>query len=251
MMYFTDDCQKPIPVSNHFQWVEVKKVKIEESGEKLLSLNLIPEKFITRPQYFIQGIEGALPECFIRESAYDKLLEAAKKLPERYRFLIYDAWRPEKVQAVLYQRLKDEVGKKFPGKNEKEIHRLVEEYVAFPSNNRESPSPHLTGGAVDLTIIDDEGKKLEMGTEFDDTREEAHSDYYEKEKIKRELTEKEKSILQNRRLLYHSLVHVGFMNYPYEWWHYDFGNQSWAYIANKKSAFYGVASPEFRWKHKY
>jgi zinc D-Ala-D-Ala dipeptidase len=248
-MNLADYSKKLIPVSNNFRWEGAKKVKIEESGEKLLSLNLIPEKFIARPQYFIQGIKGALPECYIREGAYDKLLEAAEKLPKGYKFLIYDAWRPEKVQNALYKKFQKEMIRRCPAKNEKEINSLVEEYVAFPSHKKKSPSPHLTGGAVDLTIIDDKGKKLEMGTEFDDTREETHSDYYERVLKKRELTEQEKEILQNRRLLYHTLILAGFTNYPCEWWHYDFGNQVWAYISNQKIAFYGVSSPNLRWKY--
>lgn len=68
-MYFTDDYRKPIPVSNHFQWVEVKKVKIEESGEKLLSLNLIPEKFIKRKSDITESkiIVSYLSSCRVYE----------------------------------------------------------------------------------------------------------------------------------------------------------------------------------------
>lgn len=250
-MDLKNHCEKPIPLVSHFNWEDAKKVLIRESGEKLVAVSMIPERILVRPQYFIQGIEGALPECYIRESAYDKLLKAAECLPKGHKFLIYDAWRPERVQKVLYHKLRDEIIKKIPAGNEEEISRLVEEYVALPSDNRKSPSPHLTGGAVDLTIITEKGKKLEMGTEFDETREEAHSDYFERIGQKRELTEKEKELLENRRLLYNTLTRSGFTNYPCEWWHFDFGNQVWAYLSNLKSAFYGVSFPELRWKHDF
>jgi zinc D-Ala-D-Ala dipeptidase len=244
-------CENPIPFVNHFSWENTKKVCIRESGEKLVAVSMIPERIIVRPQYFIQGIEGALPECYIRESAYDKLLKATQSLPKGYKFLIYDAWRPQRVQNALYHKLRDEIIKKVPARNEEEISCLVEKYVALPSDNHKSPSPHLTGGSVDLTIINEKGKELEMGTKFDETKEEAHSDYFERIAQKRELTEKEKEILENRRLLYHTLICAGFTNYPCEWWHYDFGNQVWAYLSNLKSAFYGVSFPELRWKHDF
>ncbi len=243
--------EKPIPLVDHFNWEDAKKVRIQESGEKLVASSMMPERILVRPQYFIQGIEGALPECYIREGAYDRLLQSAGGLPRGYRFLIYDAWRSEKVQKVLYHKLHEEIIKKIPVRDEEEISHLVEKYVALPSDNRKSPSPHLTGGAIDLTIINAKGKKLEMGTEFDETKEEAHTDYFERIGQKRGLTKKEKEILENRRLLYHTLIHAGFTNYPCEWWHYDFGNQVWAYLSNYKSAFYGVLFPDLRWKHDY
>ena len=239
---------KPIPLVNHFDWEEAKKIIIRESGEKLVPASMVPERMLVRPQYFIQGMEGALPECYLRESAYDRLLQAAESLPGGYRFLIYDAWRPQRVQKVLYQRLRDEIKAKTPARKEEEIRHLVEEYIASPSDNHQSPSPHLTGGAVDLTMITARGRELEMGTRFDETSAAAHSDYYERMAQQRKLTEKEKEILENRRLLYHTLIGVGFTNYPCEWWHYDFGNQLWAHLSNRKSAFYGISFPDLRWK---
>lgn len=36
---------------------------------------------------------------------------------------------------------------------------------------------------------------------------------------------------------------AGFINYPEEWWHFDYGNQFWAKLAGKK-AIYGAAKPD-------
>ncbi len=247
-MDFRNYCEKSIPLVDVFDWEDTKKIRIIESGEKLVPASMVPEIIFVRPQYFIQGIKGALPECYIREGAYDRLLQATEALPGGYKLLIYDAWRPEKVQKVLYHKLWDEMIKKIPIRNEEEISRLVEKYVAPPFDNRRDPSPHLTGGAVDLTIVTAKGKQLEMGTEFDETKEEARTDSFERIGQTRELTEKEKKVLENRRLLYHILRHAGFTNYPGEWWHYDFGNQVWAYLSNLKSTFYGISFPALRWK---
>ena len=188
---------KPIPISENFSWEKVKEQKIKKSDQKLISLNMIPEKIVVRPQYFIQGIKGALPECFIREDAYDNLLKAAENLPQGYKFLVYDAWRPERVQYELFDSFKKEIKANNPALTEEKINQKVEEYVALPSHNSYSPSPHLTGGAVDLTIIDKKGKPLDMGTGFDETKEETHTDYFERLKNKKDLNKDEQKILNN------------------------------------------------------
>lgn len=247
----TKNLYKKIPEFESFDWNEVKEIDIVNSDESLISLNLIPEKIIVRSQYFIQDIQGALPECYIRESVYDKLLEAVDYLPTGFKFLIYDAWRPKSVQYDLFNRLKKEIKNDNQNLNEKELDNLVQEYVALPSDNKKSPSPHLTGGAIDLTIIDQDGKQLEMGTNFDETNQKTHTNYFEKLLKERDLTKQEEMILNNRRMLYNIMTEVGFVNYPHEWWHYDYGDQVWAYVSDKDSAFYSISSPDLRWKKSF
>lgn len=242
---------KRIPEFNDFDWSKVKEVDIESSNEKLISLNLIPERIIVRSQYFIQNIKGALAECFIRESVYDKLLEAVEYLPTGYKFLVYDAWRPKSVQFELFNRLKQEIKNNNQDLDEMELDELVQEYVALPSDDEESPSPHLTGGAIDLTIIDQDGKQLDMGTGFDETNQKTHTTYYEKMLNKRELNNQEELILKNRRMLYNIMTEVGFVNYPHEWWHFDYGDQVWAYVLGKANAIYSISSPDLRWKKSF
>jgi|SRR6056297_193806 len=240
-----------IPVKTHFDWKELKTIKIKENNEKLISLNMIPEKIIVSPQYFIQGIKGSLPQCYVREGAYDLLIKAADDLPAGYKFLIYDTWRPKRVQYDLYNKFEEELKDKYPDKGSSKINKLVEEYVALPSGEKKSPSPHLTGGAVDLTIIDENGKVLDMGTKFDETVKNTHTDYYELILKQRDLTDKEDKLLKNRRLLYNIMVKAGFTNYPCEWWHFDYGNQVWAYLSQKDHAIYSSTSPDLRWKKEY
>lgn len=49
--------------------------------------------------------------------------------------------------------------------------------------------------------------------------------------------------MRNRRLLYWAMQAEGFANFPLEWWHYDFGNQSWVKDRSNdqtEAAFYGA-----------
>ena len=56
----------------------------------------------------------------------------------------------------------------------------VEKYWAAPTTSQDSPAPHSTGGAVDLTICKiRNGEPLYMGSIFDDATELAHTDYFE------------------------------------------------------------------------
>ncbi|MCG8513010.1 MAG: M15 family metallopeptidase [Halanaerobiales bacterium] len=241
--------QQPIPVINDFKWEEVRKIRIEECGEPLVPLGLIPEKILINPQYYIQQIRGALPDCYIREGNLTRLIGIANKLPPGYRLLIFDAWRPGQVQNSLYMQFYQELKRKFPTKKQRELEELAERFIAPPSSAPDFPSPHLTGGAIDLTIVDDQGKMLNMGTGFDQTDQKALTSYYEELLIKGELSSEEKEILDNRRLLYHLMSRAGFTNYPLEWWHYDFGNQNWAWMhQDSRDACYGGSSPYFRWR---
>jgi len=240
----------PIPIlRERWDWTEVKSKKIRENEERLVPLSLFPERILVRPQYFIQGIEGALPECYAREGVYKKLLEASKLLPKGYKFVILDAWRPIKVQYSLFNALKSKLKTQNPDLPEEELTSMTLKFVALPSTDPQRPSPHNTGGAIDLTIADELGNLLNMGTEYDDPTERAKTTYFEELQTKGiKLSERDIEAMENRRLLYHILTGVGFTNYIDEWWHFDYGNQNWAWMKNEKHALYGPISPNFPWR---
>ena len=35
---------------------------------------------------------------------------------------------------------------------------------------------------------------------------------------------------------------TGFVNYPYEWWHFGYGDRYWAYAEDEPAAIYGAAT---------
>jgi len=230
-------------------WEKLRNIDISENNEELISMSLIPEKIIVQPQYYLQGIKGALSDCYIRKENLSRLVEAAEMLESGYKFLIYDAWRPPEVQKIIFKKYFNELRAKMPDKDESQLRELTSRFVSFPSNNAANPSPHLTGGAVDLTIIDNKGEVLNMGTAFDETSNKAATRYYEELAAVRQLNAEEEEILKNRRLLYHIMTEVGFANYAAEWWHFDYGDQLWAYLKDgRQDAVYGRAEPKLRWR---
>lgn len=242
----------PIPFAREsWSWTESRKKPIEECGEPLVPMSLVPDRILARPQYYLEEIEGALPECFARKGTFEKLIEASDLLPPGYRFVIFDCWRSPKVQKSLFETLKESLRMENPSLSEEELDKRTLVYVALPSEDPTKPSPHSTGGAVDLSIADEQGFLIEMGTDFDETSERARTTYFEELVAQgKDLSPCEKEALKNRRLLYHVMIQVGFTNYTDEWWHYDYGNQNWAWVSGSDKAFYGKASPRFRWNQK-
>ena len=157
-----------------------------------------------------------------------------------------DGWRSLPLQQSLFDRYKDELAQKRPELDEEALRELARRFVAEPRSDPRCPSPHSTGGSVDLTVADAMGRILPMGSEFDETSDRSETLYLES-RSDGDLSEGELRALGNRRLLYHVMVSAGFTNYPDEWWHFDYGNQNWALMSGRKAAVYGRGVPALRW----
>jgi D-alanyl-D-alanine dipeptidase len=217
-----------------------KKVPISECREPLIALSTLKDsRVIVEPQYFRKGLPGAIEEMYAREGVVQKLVFAASQLPAGYHLLVWDAWRPLSVQQALFDEYYQILQAQFPTLPAEEVRRKTETYVSIPSNHILHPSPHYTGGAIDLTLADRHGRPLPMGTEFDANTLKPRTRSLE-ELIERgePLNEEQQMALCNRRVLYHTMIAGGFTNYCEEWWHFDHGNQFWGAVSSK-TAFYG------------
>lgn len=214
-----------------------------ENNEPLVQASLYPERILVRSWYFGEGLKGSLPEVWLRESVYERLLVAAESLPEGLRFVLWDGWRSFELQSALFDILLGRI--KAKGIPEDEAYSQASVFVAIPSKEPESVSGHLTGGAIDLTLADSQGHYLPMGGGFDETEEHSRTDYYDNP----DLWSDGRAVIarDNRRLLVSTMEAAGFSNYPSEWWHYDYGNRNWAIRTKASHAFYGYIEPPFRW----
>ena len=184
------------------------------------------EYFAVEMKYFKMQYENATKKCYMRKKVYDML-----NLPRGIRLKVFDAWRPFALQKELYEKYNEQLLVQFSlqKKSFEEQKSIIGQYVSYPVNNPLFPPVHTTGGAVDVTLVDENGNELNMGTEFDAFSQKAHTAYFE--------TSTEATIKMNRRMLYYALTKSGFTNLPSEWWHYDFGNRFWGYY-NKRPALY-------------
>jgi zinc D-Ala-D-Ala dipeptidase len=142
-------------------------------------------------------------ECFLRLKTVKALVKANSKFIQKgYRIKIFDCYRPLDIQKRMWQIVANP------------------EYVADPAKG----SIHNRGGAVDITLVDRNGKALDMGTSFDFFGPEASHNY--------QLLSDE--VKQNRVFLKQIMQENGFVSFDSEWWHYNLQNASKEKVSNTK-----------------
>ena len=178
-------------------------------------------------QYPLLGMRHGESRCFVRKEVYEKLLMVQSMLPEGIFLRIWDAWRPFALQEELYHVYGAQIleSQGLTNASFEEKQQAISQFVSLPRPDRDYPPLHTTGGAVDVTLIDAEGRELDMGTPFDSFSEKSASDYYEEHDAE-EVTAKE--VRNRRRILRNAMCSVGFTYLDSEWWHYDYGNREWA-----------------------
>jgi D-alanyl-D-alanine dipeptidase len=117
--------------------------------------------------------------------------------------LVLDALRPQRVQEQLWEALDG---------------TSLQMYLAHPVRG----SIHSFGMALDITILDADGRELDMGTAFDDMSERSHP---AREVQMLAAGEMSQAQVANRQLLRDAMNHAGFNGIATEWWHYDCGNR--------------------------
>ncbi len=204
----------------------------------LVPVSEASEKIHIYPYYFLNGLPGAENECYLRKEVLEKLLEASQLLPEGISFVILDGWRSYETQRAIYDQTKRDLENE--GFTGMELEQELYKYVATPTKDITNPSPHLSGGAVDLTIADQQGW-LPMGSEFDEFHERSQLDWFEK---KADLSSEETEFLNNRRVLKNVMLKVGFISNAEEWWHFEYATKAWAQKKGKQEYFKGILYQE-------
>ncbi len=195
------------------------------------------------PPYYIT-VPGSIPNLFLRRSVAAKLVEVNAWLASLgVELWLFDAWRPQAIQRYFHDVwFPDWLKQRNPHLEDQALVDEVEKYWAAPTAGRNSPSPHSTGGAVDLTLVFRGTRQpLYMGGIFDDLTPTAWTDGYEHGEP---ASMSEEEARANRRLLYWSMTEAGFANNPTEWWHYSWGDQLWARLMGNLAAHYGACVPD-------
>ncbi|NJL74567.1 MAG: M15 family metallopeptidase [Saprospiraceae bacterium] len=167
------------------QWLEL----MDLDGSIVLDLRYATEDNFVKTKMY------DCPRCFLRPVAAKALVKAHQYLQTKgYGLKMFDCYRPRPIQWKLWEKVPDT------------------RYVADPKKG----SMHNRGAAVDLTIIDANGKELDMGTGFDFFGKEAYHEY----------TKLPTQVLQNRKLLKETMETFGFGAIRTEWWHYSYRAKS-------------------------
>jgi len=182
-------------------------------------------------------------------------IDVREALGSPARLKIDDALRPYQVQKFAFYIAWPTVIKKMnPEMSDEEVAEQVPNYCARPNDNL-TPTPHLTGGAIDVGLINVEtnekfdrghtGGKV-TGTAYPDFHEGYHlipgqSDIVnspEQAKVAAEGSE----IVLSRRILHHAMTKIAGLHVnPQEIWHYGKGDPLSEFVSGSNRPYYGIA----------
>jgi D-alanyl-D-alanine dipeptidase len=156
--------------------------------------------------YAQAGWAHAADRQWLRAGLLVRLQQATETLPPGFGLAIFDGWRPLALQRELYETLTPGLDPDGPV------------LVAPPAEDPAAPPPHLTGGAVDLTLTWN-SVPLALGTGFDEFTPRAAASAFE---------HVPGPVRALRRLLYHALHQHGLVVLADEWWHFEYGTRLWS-----------------------
>lgn len=178
--------------------------------------------FVVEPRYYYFGWSKS-PQILARKSLVDMLKLAKAKLPAGYNFKIYDGYRTYETQKKISESFWKRLKLMHPRLGDEMLFLLLVKFSGGVLKNVPKPDSHRNGGALDLTIIDQHGASLYMGTEIDDLTEKAALDYFKNKRKK--FFSMERLAGRNRLMLEQVMTEAGFKGYKYEWWHWSSSNQ--------------------------
>jgi len=155
-----------------------------------------PNNMFGKPMY------ACLKRAYLKPETVRKLTRAQellKKRHPRYTLKILDAARPRSVQKKMWAMV---------------VNTPLQPYVANPATG----SMHNFGAAVDITIVDGEGRELDMGEPSPRDRIVGRTPV-ELERLLQQIKVTDLQ-QQNRTLLADVMTGAGFTGFSLEWWHF-------------------------------
>ncbi|MGW0841956.1 M15 family metallopeptidase [Streptomyces sp. NPDC002787] len=164
----------------------------------------------------------------LRAGVLERLVKAQALLPEGLRLLFVEGYRPPSLQRGYFDQYAAEQRTLHPDWPADRIRTAASRYVSPPEI-----APHSAGAAVDLTVVDADGRELDFGTRVNASPEESSGACYTgAEGISFEAR-------AHRETLGAALTAAGLVNYPTEWWHWSYGDRYWALMTGAQAALYG------------
>lgn len=210
---------------------KVTHITIHENYEPLVDLR--------KTKDIIYGPSPEIPNntdyTFMRKTVYEKLKQANALLPKSIHFCLYESYRSLDLQKNLFDARYERVQNAHPDWSKAELFHETTKLVSPLINLDGSKNipPHSTGAAIDVYLIDDAGKPLDMGIHPKDWMDDKDSLI--------SLTDSQSispTAKANRKIMSEVLEKVGFVNYPTEYWHWSYGDKYWAFMTNQPSALY-------------
>lgn len=216
----------------------IQNIPVKDTDEELVDIHKMKNKrirMLPTPEIPLSSPEtNAGFECssFVRKSLYERLeamianIDILTSNTRNISILVYEGLRTLEVQNKLFETTMCELKEQYSDLSNTELHNLTSKYVCHPTN---SP-PHASGGAVDIRLYDDSNMEfIDMGDfGFWNNNKQTHT-------FSVNLTETQKS---NRHLLLSAASISGLVNYPYEWWHFSYGDKYFCYYTGNPVSIY-------------
>ena len=181
-----------------FVFLKLQNVQALDSSIK------VDLRYASTHNFMRMNMYGDLDQAYLQRDVAQKLVYAQKLLKDTfpdYALIIFDATRPVSIQQLMWDKIK------VPAKQKSK-------YLSNPKYG----SLHNYGAAVDVSIVDEKGKLLDMATPFDSFKKLAYPFYQEQYYKSGKLSKKQ---YLNRKLLQTIMKNAGFMGITTEWWHYN------------------------------
>jgi D-alanyl-D-alanine dipeptidase/diaminopimelate epimerase len=167
-------------------------------------------------------------EILVRETVAKKLAAVNRQLKVKYNLtlkVVY-GYRALDVQTNYFNKRQAELSSDNPELSPEKLAALTHNFIAVPE-----VAGHVTGGAVDITLVNSDGVVCDMGTKI--------ADFVDENRIKTFATEITANQRRLRQILLDEMMSAGFAPFLGEWWHFSYGDKEWAAYYEKSSAFYG------------
>lgn len=189
------------------QYMLCELIKDHPDFRRLQSIDgiVIDLRYVGIDNFVGRDLYGDLDCGWLHHEAAGGLSDAAAWLSRHYpgyRILVLDALRPHRIQEMLWQYLEG---------------TPLRMYVADPARG----SIHSFGMAVDVTILDAQGKEIDMGTAYDELVEKSHPALEARFLADGGLS---RAQADNRNILRQAMFAGGFRGINSEWWHFNFGD---------------------------
>lgn len=199
-------------------------VPIQDIGEPLRKLENLSSYLFLRSANQSQ-IDNSF---YLRSGVLDRLFLAARIVTEQsngeLKIALTDTFRPLDLQRRYFDEIRAEISER-EGLSGDDLWERVTQFIADP----DGCPPHSTGGAIDCTLVRQDGAELDMGTIVDALIDKANTWHPDIGSQAR----------QNRQILFAAMTDAGFVNLATEWWHYSYGDQYWAAYFEVPYAVYG------------
>lgn len=200
----------------------IAAVPVTDCGERLVDLRTVAALVVDDRQ-----ADPAGAYAHVRAGIRTRLLGAQRTLPDGWRLVLVEGYRPPTLQHRYFHEYRDELARRHPGWAATELTLEASRYIAPPD-----VAPHITGGAVDVTLAEPGGTSAWMGTEINATPAESGG------ATCTDAPNLSAAAVRNRALLGQALRAAGFVNYPTEWWHWSYGDRYWAFRTGAVRACY-------------